>query len=95
VPAYYWLVVNDWLVLPLTPSSRPCPDTYTALTCMYRDMQSNVIDLHETKALLHRESVRLDRNEMLDHAAARKPSRAAKCPRRCSIDRRSPGNAQL
>jgi hypothetical protein len=25
LPAY-WLVVNDWLVLPLVPSARPCPD---------------------------------------------------------------------
>ena len=71
VPAY-WLIVDDWLVLPLAPSSRPCPDMYTAMTCMYRDMPRNVADLPEFKARLHRVSVRLHRDEILSHAAARK-----------------------
>jgi hypothetical protein len=70
VPAY-WLVVNDWLVLPLRPSSRPCPDMYAAVTCMYRDMPSKVIELHDTKAQLHRESVRLHRVELVKHAGAK------------------------
>ena len=38
VPAY-WVIVDDWLVLPLAPSSRPCPDVYIALSCMHRGMQ--------------------------------------------------------
>ena len=71
VPAY-WLVVDDWLVLPLEPSSRPCPDMYIAVTCLHRDMPPNVADLPEFKALLHRESVRLHREEILSQAAARR-----------------------
>ena len=71
VPAY-WLIVNDWLVLPLEPSSRPCPDMYIAVTCLHRDMPRNIADLPELKARLHRESVRLHREEILSQAAARK-----------------------
>jgi hypothetical protein len=70
VPAY-WLVVNDWLILPLESSTRPCPDMYDAVTCLYRDMPRNVGDLPELKARLHRESIRLRRAEMLTLAAAR------------------------
>jgi hypothetical protein len=69
--AAYWLVVNDWLILPLAPSNRPCPDMYAATTCMYRDMPANVADLPELKARLHRASVRLHRDEILRHAVTR------------------------
>jgi hypothetical protein len=71
VPAY-WLVVNDWLLLPLEPSTRPCPDVFIAVTCMYRAMPRNIADLPDLKARLHRESVRLYRDEILKSAAARK-----------------------
>jgi hypothetical protein len=67
----YWLIVNDWLILPLAPSSRPCPDVYTAMTCMYRGMPRKPADLPDLKARLHRESVRLHRDEILRHATAR------------------------
>ena len=33
VPAY-WLIIDDWLVFPLVPSTRPCPDMYIAVTCL-------------------------------------------------------------
>ena len=69
VPAY-WLVVNDWLILPLESSTRPCPDMYDAVTCLYRDMPRNVDDLPELKARLHQESIRLRRAEILTLVAA-------------------------
>jgi hypothetical protein len=70
IPAY-WLIVNDWLVIPLRPSTRPCRDMYVALTCMYRDMPSSAVCLPDFKAQLHRESVRLHRDEMLEQTARR------------------------
>ena len=71
VPAY-WLVVDDWLLLPLNPSTRPHRDMYTAITCMYRDMPADVVGLADYKLKLSRESVRLHRDEMLRRAAARR-----------------------
>jgi hypothetical protein len=70
-PPAYWLIVNDWLVLPLAPSSRPCRDMYTATTCLYRDMPAHVAELPELNARLHRLSVRLHRDELLRQAVAR------------------------
>jgi hypothetical protein len=69
LPAY-WLIVNDWLLLPLVPSSRPRRDMYAATTCLYRDMPANVADLPELTARLHRLSVRLHRDELLRQAVA-------------------------
>jgi hypothetical protein len=71
VPAY-WLIIDDWLVFPLVPSTRPCPDMYVAVTCLYRDMPHSLIDLPDLQTRLHRESVRLHRDEILRHVAARK-----------------------
>jgi hypothetical protein len=70
VPAY-WVIVNDWLLLPLEPSTRPCPDMYDAVTCLYRGMPPNPARLTDLQARLHRESVRLHRDAILRHAAAR------------------------
>lgn len=70
VPAY-WLIINDWLVLPVRPSTRPCPDMYIAVTCLYRGMPPVRAGLPDIQARLHRESVRLHRDEILGHAAAR------------------------
>jgi hypothetical protein len=70
VPAY-WLIVNDWLLLPLEPSTRPCPDIYDAVMCLYRGMPATPGSLTDLKARLHGESVRLHRDEILRHAADR------------------------
>jgi hypothetical protein len=70
VPAY-WLIVNDWLVMPLEPSSRPCRDMYAATTCMYRDMPPKLAPLRDHKARLQRLSVQLHREEILGCTTAR------------------------
>ena len=71
VPAY-WLIIDDWLLLPIKPSTRPCPDMYIAVTCLHRGMPADPAGLPDLQARLHREAVRLHRDEILRHAAARK-----------------------
>jgi hypothetical protein len=67
VPAFC-LVVNDWLVLPLQPSTRPAPDVFMAVTCMYRGMRGDQ-GLRPQQALLCAEKLRLHREALLRLAA--------------------------
>ena len=55
IPAY-WLIVNDWLVLPLQPTNRPTGDVFLAVTCMYRGMREDE-ELRPRQALLCAEKV--------------------------------------
>jgi hypothetical protein len=62
VPAY-WLIVDEWLVLPLQPTDRPAGDVFRAVTCMYRGMRADehvrphLVVLCEEKLRLHREAL--------------------------------------
>ena len=62
LPAY-WLIVDDWLVLPLQPTDRPTGDVFRAVTCMYRGMREDerlrpqLAPLCEEKLRLHREAL--------------------------------------
>ena len=62
LPAY-WLIVDDWLVLPLEPTSRPLGDVFRAVTCLYRGMDADervrpqFAPLRAEKLRLHRESL--------------------------------------
>ena len=62
VPAY-WLIVDDWLVLPLQPTSRPVGDVFRAVTCLYQGMDADecvrpqFAPLCAEKLRLHRESL--------------------------------------
>ena len=62
VPAY-WLIVDDWLVLPLQPTNRPTGDVFRAVTCLYRGMDEDervrpqFAPLCAEKLRLHRESL--------------------------------------
>jgi hypothetical protein len=74
LPAY-WLIVDDWLVLPLQPTSRPA-DVFRAVTCMYRGMRANA-DLRSPFALLQAEKLRLHRESLVRLAADQRLRRAA------------------
>jgi hypothetical protein len=62
VPAY-WLIVDDWLMLPLQLTDRPTGDVFSAVTCMYRGMREDEhlpphrAVLCEAKLRLHREAL--------------------------------------
>ncbi len=62
VPAY-WLIVDDWLVLPLQRTDRPTGDVFRAVTCLYRGMREDervrppMARLCEAKLHLHREAL--------------------------------------
>ena len=75
IPAY-WLIVNDWLVLPLQPTNRPTGDVFLAVTCMYRRMREDE-ELRPRQALLCAEKLRLHREELLRLAADPSLRRAA------------------
>jgi hypothetical protein len=68
IPAY-WLVVEDWLVLPLQPSTRPAPDVFLAVTCLYRGMDEDE-RLEGRQAMLRDERLRLQREALLRLADA-------------------------
>jgi hypothetical protein len=56
VPAH-WVIVNDWLLLPPEPSTRPCPYMFDAVirrvaACLFRDLTWR--DLLERAATLER-----------------------------------------
>src|SRR3954447_1662288 len=59
----YWLIVDDWLVVPLQPTSRPAGDVFRAVTCLYRGMDADehvrpqFAPLFAAKLRLHRESL--------------------------------------
>jgi hypothetical protein len=68
IPAY-WVVIDDWLVLPLQPSTRPAPDVFLAVTCLYRGMQEDE-GLGGRQAELRDERLRLQREGLLRLADA-------------------------
>jgi hypothetical protein len=75
IPAYV-VIVNDWLALPLAPSSRPAADVFVATTCLYRGMRENE-ERRPQQALLAAEQLRLHREELLRLMAGQRLPRAA------------------
>jgi hypothetical protein len=75
VPAY-WLIVDDWLLLPLQPTNRPSGDVFLAVTCMYRGMRDDE-RVRPQLAPLCAEGLRLHREALLRLAAAGPVRRAA------------------
>jgi hypothetical protein len=67
VPAY-WLIVDDWLMLPLQPTNRPASDVFLAVTCMYRGMRADE-HVRPPLAVLCDEKLRLHREALLELAA--------------------------
>jgi hypothetical protein len=75
IPAYV-VIVNEWLVLPLRPSTRPAPDVFVATTCFYRGMREHD-DQDPRQALLASAKLRLYREELLRLAGGPLLPRAA------------------
>lgn len=75
LPAY-WLVVGDWLVLPLQPTSRPLGDVFRAVTCLYRGMGADE-RVRPQFAPLCAAKLRLHRESLLGLAAGRRLCQAA------------------
>lgn len=75
LPAY-WLIVDDWLVLPLEPTHRPLGDVFRAVTCLYRGMDADKY-VRPQWAPLCGEKLRLHRESLLELAAGRPLRQAA------------------
>ena len=75
LPAY-WLIVDDWLVMPLEPTGRPAGDVFRAVTCLYRGMREDE-RLRAQLAPLREEKLRLHRAALLQIAADGPQRRAA------------------
>ena len=86
VPAY-WLIVNDWLVLPLQPTNRPTGDVFLAVTCLYRGMREDE-ERRPQQALLVAEKLRLHREELLRLMAGQPLPRRRVTTRECQASSR-------